>query len=232
MLQIIRSDDRGHAHHGWLESRHTFSFGDYYDPRRMGFGQLRVINEDRVVPGAGFPTHPHRDMEIVSLVLSGAIEHKDSMGNGSVIRAGDVQRMSAGTGVLHSEYNPSKRDPLHFLQIWIMPEQRGLEPGYEQRTFPLEARKGRLQKVGARDGADGAVTIHQDVGLYVADLGSGEAVTHPLTGRRGWVQVTGGAVTVNGEQVQAGDGVALQEEAEVRIEGTEGRGQILLFDLA
>ena len=232
MLQIIRSDDRGHAAHGWLDSRHTFSFGDYYDPRRMGFGHLRVINEDRVVPGAGFPTHAHRDMEIVSLVLGGAIEHKDSMGNGSVIRAGDVQRMTAGTGVLHSEYNPSPTEPLHFLQIWILPERAGLTPGDEQRTIPLEERRGRVRLIGSRDGRDGAVVIHQDVRLYAADLGSSDAVTHPLGGRRGWLQVTGGAVTLNGEALRAGDGAALQDELDAQLSGADGGGQVLLFDLA
>ena len=153
MFEIIRADDRGHADYGWLDSRHTFSFGDYYDPNRMGFGHLRVINEDRVAPGAGFPTHPHRDMEIISLVLAGEIEHKDSMGNGSVIRAGDVQRMTAGTGVLHSEFNPSRTKPLHFLQIWIRPERQGLAPGYEQKNFAPEARAGRLLRVASRSGA-------------------------------------------------------------------------------
>ena len=232
MFEIIRADDRGHADYGWLDSRHTFSFGDYYDPNRMGFGHLRVINEDRVAPGAGFPTHPHRDMEIISLVLAGEIEHKDSMGNGSVIRAGDVQRMTAGTGVLHSEFNPSRTKPLHFLQIWIRPERQGLPPGYEQKNFAPEARAGRLLRVASQSGAEGAVTLHQDAELFVADLSSSDALTHGLAGRRGWVQVTGGLVTVNGEALSAGDGIALVEEAEARISGGDGGGQILLFDLA
>src|SRR5581483_6022908 len=198
MITIRKSGDRGHAEHGWLDSRHTFSFADYYDQDQMGFRTLRVINEDRVRPGEGFGTHPHRDMEIVSYVLEGALEHKDSLGTSSVIRPGEVQRMTAGSGVLHSEYNPSQKEPVHFLQIWILPEKKGLRPGYEQKAFPDDQRSNRLRLVASRDGRDGSLTIHQDVDLYSTLLEKGKAVSHALQpGRHAWIQVTRGGLTLN-----------------------------------
>jgi quercetin 2,3-dioxygenase len=231
MITIRKGKDRGASNFGWLDSKHTFSFGHYYDPANMGFGKLRVINEDIVAGGGGFGTHPHDNMEIISYVLGGALAHKDSLGTGSVIRPGDVQRMTAGTGIAHSEFNASERDPVHFLQIWILPEQRGLEPGYEQKSFAPESRKGRLALVGARDGREGAVTIHQDLDLFVADLDRGQAVTHALRPhRKAWVQVTRGEVVVNGEAVAAGDGAALTDETKVTIAANDN-AEILLFDL-
>ena len=231
MITIRKGADRGASNFGWLDSKHTFSFGHYYDPANMGSGNLRVINEDVVAGGGGFGTHPHDNMEIISYVLGGALAHKDSLGTGSVIRPGDVQRMTAGTGIAHSEFNASERDPVHFLQIWLLPEQRGLKPSYEQKSFPTESRKGRLALVGARDGRDGAVTIHQDVDLFVADLDKGQAVTHPLRAhRKAWVQVTRGEVLVNGEAVAAGDGAALTDESTVTIAANDN-AEILLFDL-
>ena len=198
MIDIRRAEERGTANFGWLDSRHTFSFGDYYDPKQMGFGPLRVINEDRVNPGQGFGTHGHRDMEIVSYVLEGALEHKDSIGTGSVIRPGDVQVMSAGTGIRHSEFNHSKREPVHFLQIWVVPNREGIAPRYEQKTFPDAEKRGRLRLVGSSDGREGSVVIHQDVELFAALLNTGEQVTHALaTGRKGWLQVVRGAVAMN-----------------------------------
>ena len=234
MITVRRSQDRGHYDHGWLDTRHTFSFAEYHDPRHMGFRVLRVINEDRVRPGQGFGTHPHRDMEIVSYVLSGALEHRDSMGNGSTIRPGEVQRMSAGTGVLHSEFNPSASEPVHFLQIWILPDRPGHPPSYEQKLFPEAERKGTLRLVAAPDAADGSLTIHQDARVYAALLGNGEAVRHALApGRHAWVQVARGEVTVNGRALRAGDGAALSGEPEVAIEGRGAAGgEVLLFDLA
>lgn len=232
MLAIRRSAARGHADHGWLDSHHTFSFADYHDPRFMGFRALRVINEDRVQPGRGFGTHPHRDMEIISYVLDGALEHKDSMGNGSVIRPGDVQRMSAGTGVTHSEYNHSRSERVHFLQIWILPEARGIAPGYEQKHFAPADRQGRLRLIASRDGAEGSVVVHQDLRLYAALLAPGEAVEHRLApGRGAWVQVARGEVKLGGETLRAGDGAALQDEAALRVEGVAD-AEVLLFDLA
>ena len=232
MLQIRRGDERGLAQHGWLESRHTFSFADYHDPRFMGFGPLRVINEDRVQPGQGFGTHGHRDMEILSYVLDGELAHRDNIGNGSVIRPGDVQRMSAGTGVLHSEYNASERNLVHFLQIWIIPDTRGIAPGYEQKTFTTDDKRGRLRLVGSRDGRDGSVTIHQDVALYATVLGEGERLTHALgEGRRAWVQITRGAAAVSGERLEAGDGAALADERELLLESAADETELLLFDL-
>ena len=232
MIKRRPSGERGHADHGWLDSHHTFSFADYHDPRHMGFRALRVINEDRVEPGRGFGTHPHRDMEIVSYVLEGALEHKDSMGTGSIIRPGDVQRMSAGTGVLHSEYNHSKTEPVHFLQIWILPERAGAKPGYEQKSFSAEDKRGRLRLVATRDGRDGAVTVHQDVDLYAGLLGSGDAVVHELRpGRHAWVQLVRGKVTLNGEELVSGDGAAVSEEPRLSIEAAEP-SELLVFDLA
>ena len=233
MISIRRSEERGRADFGWLDSRHSFSFGHYHDPGHMGFRSLRVINEDRVKGGAGFDTHPHRDMEIISYVLEGGLAHRDSLGTGAVIRPGEVQRMSAGTGILHSEFNASPTEPVHFLQIWILPERLGLEPGYEQRAFPEAERRGRLRLVASRDGRDGAVTIHQDVALYASLLGTGEGVTHPMRpGRGAWVQLARGAIAVNGEALRAGDGAAVTDEDHVEILCREGEAELLLFDLA
>ena len=231
MLAIRPADDRGLANLGWLDSRHTFSFGHYYDPQFMGFGPLRVINEDRVKPGQGFGTHGHSDMEIISYVLDGALEHKDSLGTGSIIRPGDVQRMTAGTGVRHSEYNASDTDPVHFMQIWILPEKDGAEPGYEQKAFTAEEKQGRLKLVGSRDGRDGSVTIHQDVNLYASLLGADDSVSYELgDGRNGWVQVARGSVRLNGNELSAGDGVALRGEQTVTVDGVDD-AEILLFDM-
>ncbi len=232
MITIRPADERGHTNLGWLDSYHTFSFGDYRDPYHMGFSDLRVINEDRVKPGKGFGTHGHRDMEILSLVLEGALEHKDSMGTGSTIRPGDVQRMSAGTGVTHSEFNPSKDAPVHFLQIWILPERAGLRPEYEQKSFPEAERRGRLRLVASRDGREGSVTIHQNASVYVASLDAGLRVEHrPAAGRSAWVQVARGALKLNGKALKAGDGAALADEAEITIAALEP-SELLLFDLA
>ena len=232
MLTIRKSDERGPTNIGWLKSKHTFSFGQYYDPAHMGFGPLRVINEDRVIPGAGFGTHGHSDMEIISYVLDGALEHKDSIGTGSVIRPGDVQRMSAGSGIHHSEFNHSKTDPVHFLQIWIVPERGGLEPSYEQRAFTDAEKRGRLRLVGSPDGRDGSVIIHQDVDLYAGLFDDGESARLSLRpGRKAWVQVARGDAVVNGEPLTAGDGVAI---ADVEALGIEGRqdAEVLVFDMA
>ena len=231
MITVRPSRERGHAEHGWLDSHHTFSFADYHDPRHMGFRALRVINEDRVEPARGFGTHQHRDMEIVSYVLEGALEHKDSMGTGSVIRPGDVQRMTAGTGVAHSELNPSKTEGVHFLQIWIMPEKAGLPPSYEQKTFPVEQRKNQLRLVAARDGRDGAVTVHQDAEIHAAVLDQGATVSHALApGRHAWVQVARGAVTLNGHPLEAGDGASVSQEARLDVEA-RAPAEVLVFDL-
>jgi redox-sensitive bicupin YhaK (pirin superfamily) len=231
MIAVRKADERGAANFGWLNSRHSFSFGHYYDPAHMGFRALRVINEDRVVPGAGFDTHGHRDMEIISYVLDGALAHKDSLGTGSTIRPGEVQRMSAGTGIRHSEFNASKTEPVHFLQIWILPEREGLAPGYEQREFPPEERKGRLRLLASRDGRDGSVTVHQDVDLYAAVLEAGETVTSRLApGRHGWLQVARGAVTLNGQALAQGDGAAIRDVRDLAV-AAEDDSEILLFDL-
>ena len=230
-MTIRRAEDRGRADFGWLDSRHTFSFGDYHDPRHMGFGPLRVINDDRVAGGGGFPPHPHRDMEIVTYVLAGGLEHKDSLGTGSVIRPGDVQRMSAGSGIRHSEFNASKTEPVHFLQIWIMPERQSLPASYEQKAFPEAEKRAKLRLVGARDGRDGAVTIHQDVDLYATLLAAGEAVQHELrAGRGAWVQVARGSVMLNGERLHPGDGAALTKSGPIRLEGLDA-AEVLLFDM-
>ncbi len=232
MIVVRDGDTRGHTKLGWLDSRHSFSFGDYHDPSHMGFGALRVINDDRVIPGAGFGEHGHRDMEIVTVVLEGALEHRDSLGNGSVIRPGDVQRMSAGTGILHSEFNPSKEDAVHFLQIWIMPEAAGLAPGYEQRNFEPEDRKGRLRLVADRHGTDKAVAVHQDVKLYLGSLAEGDRVVHELdAGRRAWLHVATGLVQLNGDELRAGDGAAITGESSITLE-TGHQAELLLFDLA
>jgi len=232
MITIRSANERGAANFGWLDSRHSFSFGRYYDPHHMGFATLRVINEDKVTPNQGFGTHGHRDMEIISYVLDGALEHKDNIGNGSVIRPGDVQRMTAGTGILHSEYNASDIDPVHFLQIWILPETAGLEPGYEQIHVDPEQRQGQLRLVGSRDGREGSVTIHQDVDLYATTLAPDEAVTHRLQpGRIGWVQVARGAVDLNGHALSAGDGAAIQNLDTITLAGASGDAEVLVFDM-
>src|SRR6185295_1476402 len=231
MITIRKSGDRGHAEHGWLDSRHTFSFADYHDPDQMGFRTLRVINEDRVREGEGFGTHPHRDMEILSYVLEGALEHKDNMGTSSVIKPGEVQRMSAGTGVLHSEYNPSRTEPVHFLQIWIQPEKRGIKPGYEQKAFPAAERSDKLRLVASRDGRDGSLTIHQDAELYTTLLQKGQRVAHSLRpGRHAWVQVTRGGITFNGTAMSAGDGAAVSGETSLEFGASED-AEVLMFDL-
>lgn len=232
MIAIRPSHERGLADFGWLNSHHTFSFGEYYDPDHMGFATLRVINEDRVQPGKGFGTHGHRDMEIISYVLEGELEHKDSIGNGSVIRPGDVQRMSAGTGILHSEYNPSTDAPVHFLQIWILPDQKGLEPSYEQKQFSLDREKGTLQLVGSKTGRDGSVLIHQDVDLYAASLPANESLSYTLAEERSaWIQVARGTVQLNGLTLSSGDGVAVKQEMRLDLSATED-AEVLLFDMA
>ena len=233
MLAIRHRERRGVANFGWLDSRHTFSFGHYYDPNFMGFGPLRVINEDRVQPGQGFDTHGHQDMEIISYVLEGELEHKDSMGNnGSIIRPGDVQRMTAGTGVRHSEFNHSKHDLVHFLQIWVLPDKKGLKPGYEQKSYSVQEKRGAMRLVGSRDGRDGSVTIHQDVDLYATCLGDGEETSHDLAaGRKGWVQVARGRAEVNETSLRAGDGAALADETVITLRGISD-SEILLFDMS
>jgi redox-sensitive bicupin YhaK (pirin superfamily) len=231
MMTVRRAKERGHADHGWLDTYHTFSFADYWDARHMGWGPLRVINEDRVAPGAGFPTHAHRDMEILTYVLEGGLEHKDSLGTGSVIRPGEVQRMSAGTGVRHSEFNASRVEPVHFLQIWIEPARRGIAPGYEQKAFSDAERRGRLRLIAAPDGRDGAVTIHQDAAVHATTLDRGQRVEHALApGRLAWLQVARGALLVNGERLASGDGAALEGERTVALEALEP-AEALLFDL-
>lgn len=230
MLQLRKAGDRGHANHGWLDSWHTFSFADYHDPAHMGFSALRVINEDRVAPGEGFPTHPHRDMEILTYVLDGALEHKDSLGTGSVIRPGEVQRMSAGTGIRHSEFNHSPSEPVHFLQIWIVPNARGVAPGYEQKRFDLSPSVNGFQLVASPDGRDGSLTIHQDARVYAARL-NGATLRHSLApGRRGWLQVARGGVTLNGNELRAGDGIALEQETRLELNGRDS-AEVLFFDL-
>ena len=231
MIYIRRAADRGSADHGWLDTRHTFSFADYYDPEFMGFGHLRVINEDRVSPGAGFGRHPHRDMEIITYVLEGGLAHKDSTGSGGVIRPGDVQVMSAGTGVTHSEMNASKDEPVHFMQIWIIPERPGAKPRYDQKSFELEGRRDRLQLLVSGDGADGSLGIGQDARLYAAELAEGKSVEHRLDGgRHAWLQVARGAVDLDEHHIEAGDGVAIAEEDVVKVTASEP-SEILLFDL-
>ena len=230
MISIRRASDRGHFDHGWLNTYHTFSFADYHDPRFMGFRALRVINDDRVAPGLGFGEHRHRDMEIVSYVLDGALAHRDSMGNSGVIRPADVQRMSAGTGVQHSEFNGSQTDPVHFLQIWILPETPGSPPGYEQKTFPRQTRRGKLRLVGSPDGREGSLTVGQDVAIYASVLEPGEEVQHRLApGRHAWLQVAEGSLDLNGHLLGEGDGAAVTDEDELDIAGKGS--EFLLFDL-
>jgi quercetin 2,3-dioxygenase len=232
MLTLRLADARGHARHGWLDSRHTFSFADYHDPQQMGFRALRVINEDRVQPGRGFATHHHEDMEIVTYVLEGALAHQDSLGNGATIEPGEVQRMSAGTGIDHSEFNHSRDALVHFLQIWILPERRGLEPGYEQRAFPLDAKRDGLLLVASRDGRDGSVTVHQDVSLFAGRLAAGARSEHLLgAGRHAWLQVARGSLDVNGQLLRAGDGLAASDESRLAITARDD-SEMLLFDLA
>jgi redox-sensitive bicupin YhaK (pirin superfamily) len=232
MISIRHGDERGRAKLAWLDSRHSFSFGDYHDPEHMGFGPLRVINEDRVQPGAGFPTHGHRDMEIISYVLEGALEHKDSLGTGSVIRPGDVQRMSAGSGIRHSEFNPSRSDAVHFLQIWLLPDTEGLAPSYEQKSFGDREKRGHLRLVAAHDGRDGSVLIHQDVDIYASLLDRGETVAHTLpAGRKAWVQMARGEAEIDGRRLQPGDGAAIEQESAIRIAATTDGAEFLLFDL-
>jgi len=231
MITLRPAAERGHAQRGWLDSWHTFSFANYYDPDHMGFRVLRVINEDRVQPGEGFGTHPHRDMEIVTYVLEGALAHRDSTGTSSVLPAGEVQRMSAGTGITHSEYNASQSEPVHFLQIWILPEREGISPGYEQRAFPEEERRGRLRLIAAPGARDGALTLHQDAEIYNAVLSQGDQVTHPLRpGRHAWVQQVRGGVTLNGQRLSAGDGAAVSDEAALEIAATSD-AEVMVFDL-
>jgi redox-sensitive bicupin YhaK (pirin superfamily) len=232
MITLRRAQDRGHFDHGWLNTYHTFSFADYHDPKHMGFRGLRVINEDRVQPGRGFPTHPHRDMEIISYVLSGGLEHRDSMGNGSVIRPGEIQRMSAGSGITHSEYNASQEEIVHFLQIWLLPARRGGDPGYEQKVIDQASWAGRLRLLASPDGHDDSVTIRTDARVYAGTFDSGEAAELTLApGRHGWVQVARGKARVNGLELGAGDGAALSGEAAVHVEGV-ATSEVLVFDLA
>jgi len=232
MLTLRKSSERGHADHGWLTSFHSFSFADYYDPAHMGFGNLRVINEDWIAPGTGFGTHGHRDMEIVTYVLEGALEHKDSLGTGSVIRPGEVQIMSAGTGIQHSEFNHSPVEPVHLLQIWIVPDRRGLPPRYDQRTFDPAELAGKLRRVVSPDGDGGAIVIHQDASMHAARLAPADVVQHALApGREAWLQVARGAVTANGARLGPGDGAAVTGERTITVRANEA-AEILLFDLA
>ncbi|HEY5376148.1 MAG TPA: pirin family protein [Polyangiaceae bacterium] len=231
MITLRKAQDRGHAQHGWLDSWHTFSFGDYYDPKHMGFRSLRVINDDSVAPGKGFPTHSHRDMEIITYVLDGALEHKDSMGNGSVMKPGDVQRMTAGTGVGHSEFNGSRSEPVHFLQIWVLPEARNLPPSYEQKHFSKEDRRGLLRVVASREGTDGAVQVHQDMKLLAGLFGAGDSVSYALpAGRHAWLHVARGKIRVNGHDLEAGDAVQASEGAALSLSDASD-AEVLLFDL-
>ena len=232
MISIRKAGDRGHFDHGWLDTYHTFSFGDYHDPRHMGFRSLRVINEDIVQPGMGFPTHGHRDMEIVTYVLEGTLAHRDSLGTGSTITPGEVQRMSAGTGITHSEFNHSQDEIVHLLQIWILPERSGLSPGYEQKAFTDAERRGVLRLVASRDGSQGSVTVHQDVRLYASLLDSGTTVEHALApGRHAWIQVARGAVALDDQPLSAGDGAAVSGATSVRLTGRSA-AEVLVFDLA
>jgi len=232
VITIRRNEERGGGNFGWLNTRHTFSFDSYYDPRFMGFRSLRVINEDVVAPASGFPTHPHRDMEIITYILEGKLEHKDSLGTGSIILPGDGQRMTAGYGIRHSEFNPSRSDSVHLLQIWILPTEKGLEPSYEQKRFPESEKRGKLRLIASHDGAQGSVTINQDAQLYVSLLSPGQQVSHQFGSKRHeWLQVAKGAVELNGARLYQGDGAAISDEKTLNIKGTED-SEILLFDLA
>jgi quercetin 2,3-dioxygenase len=232
MLTIRRAGERGHFNHGWLDTYHTFSFADYYDPKHIHFRALRVMNEDRVAPGQGFGTHPHRDMEIVTYVLEGALEHRDSMGNGEVLRPGEFQRMSAGTGITHSEFNPSKTEPVHLYQIWLLPASKGITPSYEQRAFSDDEMTGRLRVVASPDAENGSLKIHQDARIYLSKLPAGSAVTYDLSAERSaWLQVLRGKVSLNGQRLDTGDGVGVEAEVKLTIQA-EGDAEIMLFDLA
>jgi|SRR5579885_308205 len=232
MLTLRKSDERGKAEHGWLSSRHTFSFADYRDPAHVHFRALRVINEDWVAPAEGFDPHPHQDMEIVTYMVEGALEHKDSMGNGSIIRPGEIQRMSAGTGVVHSEFNPSKDEKAHLLQIWIFPDKKGLPPSYEQKAFPEASRKNRLQILASPDGRDGSVTIHQDASIYSSLLDRGALVEKTLApGRHAWLQLVRGTIEVHGKRLETGDGASVSDESSLKLQALEA-AELLLFDLA
>jgi redox-sensitive bicupin YhaK (pirin superfamily) len=232
MINIRPSNQRGGGDFGWLKTRHTFSFDSYYDPKFMHFRSLRVLNEDWVQPGQGFPMHPHRDMEIITYILEGKLEHKDSLGIGSIILPGDGQRMTAGKGIVHSEFNPSRTDPVHLLQIWVLPAQKGLQPGYEQKSFPEAEKRGRLRVIASPDGREGSVTINQDASLYVSLLAPGQEISHQLpSGRHAWLQVARGSVELNGNPLGQGDGAAVSEEKQLSIRGTTD-AEVLLFDLA
>jgi len=232
MINVRPSRERGATRLDWLDSRHSFSFGDYYDPEHLGFRALRVINDDRVAPGGGFGMHGHRDMEILTYILSGSLEHRDSLGSGAVMRRGDVQRMSAGTGIRHSEFNPSSTEVGHFLQIWLLPERNSLPPAYEQRHFPDEDKRGRLRLIASHDGRDGSLPIHQNVDVLAAVLAPGDRVSHRLAkGRHAWIQVADGALQVNGQALQAGDGAEVSDESVVELAAREP-AEVLLFDLA
>ena len=231
MIKLRKADERGSVNLGWLDSKHTFSFGDFYDPAHMGFGTLRVINDDTVQPGQGFSTHAHKDMEIVSYILTGALEHKDNMGNGAVMRAGEVQRMTAGTGVTHSEFNPSPEELVHFLQIWILPETQSLQPGYEQKTFTAGDKKDQLRLVASNDGRSGSLTIHQDMSIFASVLSPGTTLSHALdSGRQAWVHIASGEVVIDGESLSTGDGAAIAEVATIDIRA-ETNTELLLFDM-
>jgi quercetin 2,3-dioxygenase len=232
MITIRRAEERGHANHGWLDTHHTFSFASYYDPRQMGFRALRVMNEDFVEPGEGFGTHPHQDMEIVTYVLEGALEHRDSMGNGEVLRPGEFQRMSAGTGITHSEFNPSHDEPVHLYQIWLFPDRKGIEPSYEQKRFAEDERHNRLRLVASADAADGSLLIHQDARIYLATIDDATEVRHELAeGRHAWLQVLRGAVLLGGRELETSDGAAVSDERLLTIQA-RGGAEIMLFDLA
>ena len=232
MIQIRKADERGHFDHGWLDTFHTFSFGSYRDPEHMGFRSLRVMNEDRVQAGQGFGTHPHHDMEIVTYVLEGALEHKDSMGNGSVLRPGEFQRMTAGTGITHSEFNPSDSELVHLYQIWILPERNGLEPSYEQRAFAEDERRGRFCVVASRDGRDGSLTVSQDAAIFLSSIDAGQQVAHELKpDRHVWLQVLRGAIELNGNPIVAGDGAAVSDESDMAVLAKTD-SEVMLFDLA
>ncbi len=232
MIAVRHAAERGAANFGWLDSKHTFSFGNFYDPEHMGFGNLRVINEDRVQPGRGFDTHSHQDMEIISYVIEGALEHKDSMGNRSVMNSGEVQRMTAGTGITHSEFNHSADELVHFLQIWILPEKQGLEPGYEQKTYSSDNKKNQLRLIASPNGREGSLTVHQQLDVYASVLDQDVTLTHHFDdGRRGWIQIVRGTVDINGETLNAGDGAAIDGTSDLKIKASE-QAELLLFDMA
>jgi hypothetical protein len=232
MIHIRKSDDRGQADHGWLKAKHSFSFGDYYDPDHMGYRVLRVINEDRVKPSNGFGTHPHRDMEIITYILEGALEHKDSMGTGSIIRPGDVQYMSAGSGVLHSEYNPSDKEGVHLLQIWLLPDEKNAKPRYAQQSFSAGEKQGKLKLVASKSGEAGSIAVRQDVKLYASLLNEGESTSLPLPSKRhAWIQVARGSIELNGKKLEQGDGAAVDDEKTLEFRGLSMGSEFLVFDL-